>query len=165
MRPIALCLFTCFAAEVATADVVVTFDEGAPTDRFTILNDGGCALTNTEVLVDLGPSAAGLIFDVTGTGAGVQVYQPLRFVSGENALSELPQLRDGDTAVTLQVARLDPGAAIVFTTDVDDTKGQRATMISATEIEGARVFLPETGAEAQFERNAQARVPHDACSV
>jgi len=156
--------FWCMAT-IATADIVVSFDEGAPTDRFTILNDGACALVATDLVLDLGTSAAGLIFDTTDGGDGVQVFQPLTIVAGQEALAEVPKLRDGDNSLTLRLGRLEPGQSIAFTTDVDDTRGQRATVVSNAEIEGARVKIAQTGADAQFGAQSTARVPHDACAV
>jgi len=67
----------------ALADVTVRFEESAPKDRFTITNDGPCPMGEVAVVIDLGASAAGLIFDVTGTGAGVSVFQPMELVRGQ----------------------------------------------------------------------------------
>lgn len=49
----------------AQANILVTFDEGAPKDRFTIENTGACAVSSGEILLDLAPSNGQLIFDVT----------------------------------------------------------------------------------------------------
>ena len=62
------------------ADITVRFDEGAPKDRFSITNQGACPLGEVAVTLDLGASAAGLIFDVTSLGAGVSVFQPLKWL-------------------------------------------------------------------------------------
>lgn len=160
----ALC--ACVAASEGSADILATFDEGAPTDRFSIMNAGGCTITDVSLVVDLSGSQAGLIFDVTGEGAGVEVFQPLQMVQGEAALQTVPQLKDGDTQVKLSIRELAPGDAIIFTTDVDDTKGTRATMISGTEIEGARlVFEGMDTPEARFSTEARAQLPYDACAA
>ena len=161
----AFALCAILSTSAAWADIVAEFDEGAPKDSFSITNSGACPVIATSVLLDLGSSDAGLIFDVTGSGAGVEVFQPLRFVAGQGALEELPQVRDGDSALRLRIARLEPGDAIVFTIDVDDTKGRQAIMISGAEIEGARIVIEGTGAEARFAADARARVPHDACAA
>ena len=68
----------------AAADIVVRFDEGAPKDSFTITNADNCALPLTAITIDLAGSAAGLIFDVTGSGAGVSVFQPFQLVFAFN---------------------------------------------------------------------------------
>lgn len=151
----------------AAADVVVTFNESAPKDSFTITNTGDCRLEGIEVRIDLAGSAAGLIFDVTGAGAGVQVFQPLELVTGRDLLSNLPEVRDGDTALSLFVTSLEPTQQIVFTIDVDDTAGRSETMVSGAEITGATasVRLDGQNAVANFDGTAKARVSWDGCNV
>jgi len=117
----------------------VRFDEGAPKDRFTITNAGNCALPLTSVTIDLTASAAGLIFDVTGSGAGVSVFQPFQLVSGEEFVSTLPQVKDGDRVVSLKLKGLGTKQRVSFTIDVDDTAGTSETMVSGSEIKGATV--------------------------
>lgn len=149
----------------AAAEVTVTFDEGAPKDRFTLSNAGTCPLSDVAILLDLGTAPAGLIFDVTGSGAGVSVYQPLEIVTGRDSLYDLPEVRDGDNQISLLLKTLAPGAEIAFTIDVDDTAGLSETRVSGSEIEGARVVIgPEdTGVSALFSRDATAQVAYDGC--
>lgn len=151
----------------SVSDVIVQFDEGAPKDRFTITNSGTCPLTDATLLIDLGASAAGLIFDVTELGAGVSVFQPLELVAGRDFLSDIPQVRDGDNRLELPITSLTPGQSIAFTIDVDDTAGTAATMVSGAEIQGARVLLGAgpSPVEAVFLDNAVAQVVYDSCSA
>lgn len=93
----------------AHADILVRFDEGAPKDRFTVENVGNCLLADAVVTIDLSGSASGLIFDVTASGAGVEVFQPFELVSGADLLSALPRVRDGDNRVDLALRSLGPG--------------------------------------------------------
>lgn len=123
----------------AVADVVVRFDEGAPKDRFTITNAGNCALPPSSVTIDLTASAAGLIFDVTGSGAGVSVFQPFQLVSGREYVSALPQVKDGDRVVSLKLKGLGTNQRVAFSIDVDDTAGANETIVSGAEIMGATV--------------------------
>lgn len=67
----------------AIADLTVSFRDGAPKDRFTLSYDGVCALDDLDVQIDLGTAPAGLIFDTSGAGAGVEVFQPLEWVVGQ----------------------------------------------------------------------------------
>lgn len=166
MRRVTLAFILGLFSFPAWSDVTVRFEESAPKDRFTITNSGACPLDNIVVTIDLGASAAGLIFDVTGTGAGVSVFQPLEFVAGQDFLTHLPEVRDGDTQVDLALARFDAGARLAFTIDVDDTAGVRATMISGSEIAGARVGLSGVGQpmEAVFGADAKAVLPTAACT-
>lgn len=130
---------------VAQADLQVQFIEGAPKDRFRIENASRCTLTGSSILLDLSTSPAGLIFDVTDRGAGVEVFQPFEIVEGAEALAATPTVLDGQTQIRLDLAELAPGQAIAFTIDVDDTLGQRAITVSGAEIAGATVAYAEAG--------------------
>lgn len=148
------------------ADLRVVFDEGAPKDRFRIENTGPCTFSAAELHLDLSTSSAGLIFDVTAEGAGVEVFQPFEVVSGQNRLADLPVVRDGQSRLTLRLNELAPKQAVVFTIDVDDTKGQRNTMVSGAEIEGASVAFTSgvVQVSALFSDKASAAVSVDGCS-
>ncbi len=130
----------------AQAELQLTFKEGAPKDRFSIVNVGDCALGASVMEIDLAGSAAGLIFDTTGRGAGVDVFQPFEVVRGAAHLAETSRPLDGDTVVRLVLKELAPGDEIAFTIDVDDTL-QRSDLgqirVSGAEIEGASVRLSE----------------------
>ncbi|MEO1720574.1 MAG: aggregation factor core, partial [Pseudomonadota bacterium] len=82
---IGLCLLT----SPARATLEVRFLEGAPKDRFTLTNGSNCPLRAADVTIDLSGSPFGLIFDTTGTGAGVQVFQPLELTDGAAYLREV----------------------------------------------------------------------------
>jgi len=160
----------CLAASLlmtttALADLRVIFEEGAPKDTFRIENTGACDLTGTQVQLDLAGSAGGLIFDVTGSGAGVQVFQPFEIVEGRDALRSVPAVVDGQTRLELDIVSLAPGDAVAFTIDVDDTKGQRATMITGAEIAGAYVAYIRQGApvRATFSTKSVASLPVKGC--
>ncbi|MEM9577556.1 MAG: aggregation factor core [Pseudomonadota bacterium] len=154
-------------AAPALAEVVVRFDEGAPKDRFTITNEGTCPLGDVSVVLDLGASSGGLIFDVTATGAGISVFQPLELVAGLASLMSVPEVRDGDTSITLPINTLDPGQSIVFTIDVDDTNGTSATTVSGSEIMGGevRVGAGIALARGSFSDKAVAVVSYNSCTA
>ncbi|MCY6382107.1 aggregation factor core [Hoeflea prorocentri] len=153
-------------ASPAFADLQVRFDEGAPKDRFTITNTGACALGAASLTIDLGGSPYGLIFDVTGKGAGVEVFQPFELVSGGEVLNTVPRVSDGDSAVTLDLTGLDAGASLAFTIDVDDTADALEITVSDSEIVGAGVVLETAAgsATASFEKNAIANIAWSGCS-
>ena len=154
------------SATAATADLAVQFDEGAPKDRFTITNTGDCPLPAMDLTLDLGTAPAGLIFDVTGAGAGVQVFQPFEMVAGGDALIEVPQVLDGDNAVRLRLNGLAAGAEVAFTVDVDDTGGGREITVSGSEIAGASVRMAMGGImqSAVMDDTARAMLPLQACT-
>lgn len=152
-------------ATTAQADIRVTFDEGAPKDRFTFENTGTCAISDAAIMLDLAPARGKLIFDVTGQGRGVQVFQPFEVITGADALAAAPQVQDGQSAIRLDIVTLQPGAAIAFTIDVDDTLGQREITVSGSEIEGAMVSYTrgETKRTAEFSANGTAILPVPDC--
>jgi len=149
----------------ALADVQVTFSEGAPKDRFTITNTGTCALGPVDVTIDLSGSSAGLVFDVTEQGAGVQVFQPFELVAGNSLLSSTPIVRDGDNSLTLGLTNLDQGQSVAFTIDVDDTIGAREITVSRSEISGTGIRIETDIAQASgtFSQTAIAVAPFQAC--
>ena len=156
-------LFVPFAA--AHADVTVAFSEGAPTDRFTLTADEACLDGPLTVTFDLSGSTAGLIFDITSNGAGVEVYQPFVLVSGAEDVAAHSAVSDGDTTLKLELAALAEGRPIAFTIDLDDTIGQREIIVSGSEIAGATVSLTssEKTVSAVFGQDAIARIATSDC--
>ncbi len=154
-----------FGMSSALADIVVRFDEGAPKDRFEIRNTAACALNDATIIIDMTGSAGGLIFDVTATGAGVQVFQPFEVVTGRNALAELPAVKDGDRKVALRVDTLPSGGTIAFTIDVDDTKKQREITVAGSELQGASITVQSMGQKTTgvFGAAPKLRVKSPAC--
>ena len=141
----ALAAAACLATAPTHADIRVRFIEGAPKDQFVVTNEGRCAVPPSELVVDLSGSKAGLVFDVTGSGAGVEVFQPFEMVEGAGALTSMPSVSDGDTQVSLSLGSLAPRARIAFTIDVDDTLGARGITVSGSEIAGATVRWSAAG--------------------
>ena len=154
----------------AHAELQLTFKEGAPKDLFSITNVGHCVLGAGVMEIDLAGSAAGLIFDTTGRGAGVDVFQPFEVVRGAAYLSETSLPRDGDTVVRLVLTEFASGGEIAFTIDVDDTQplselGQ--IRVSGAEIEGASVRLTEANkpmVQAAFTSSATAVLRAPECA-
>lgn len=151
----------------AQADITATFIEGAPKDRFVLSSSSGvCADTPVSVTIDLAGSAGELIFDVSGSGAGVEVYQPFELVSGGDHVTGASKVSDGDKRLTLMLNGLPQGADVAFTIDVDDTIGAREITVTDAEIEGAvlRVDAGDMTAEAMFDGNAIAVLDTLACT-
>lgn len=165
-----LFLATVFCTSIsvyAIADMVVSFDEGAPKDRFTFTNTGACAIQNAMITLDLSSSKSGLIFDVTGSGAGVNVFQPLEIVSGADALQRIPEIKDGDNQIVFDIRMLRAGQNISFTIDVDDTMGGSETIVVNAEIEGAKVVFSQNNASVSgfFDSNAGMTLPLPVCKT
>lgn len=162
---VAVAVATLFCSPVV-ADVKVEFLEGAPKDRFVLTNSGSCGLEDMTITIDLSTSASGVIFDVTASGAGVEVFQPFEIVAGENYVGAIPAVLDGDRSVTLQLDGLPAGESVAFTIDVDDTRGSRGITVSDSELRGATASVQTaswTASEA-FGETATLRVPLPTCS-
>ncbi len=145
----------------AAADVNVRFLEGAPKDQFVLTNQG-CDLGAFEVTINLATAPAGLIFDVTGSGAGVEVYQPVEVVAGKVMLSDVS---DGDQSLTLTINGFDTGATATISADLDDTQAAGALgqiRVAGSEIAGASV-VGANGEVGLFDASAQAVLPTPGC--
>jgi hypothetical protein len=150
--PLLVCVLS-LVATPALADLRVEFVEGAPKDRFILTNIGSCTLNPSTVTIDLSKTAGRLIFDVTGAGAGVNVFQPFEIAEGADIVQGQPDVSDGEAMVTLALAAMPIGARIVVTTDIDDTMGTRETMVNSVEFAGARVMVTgggDDGADGAF---------------
>ncbi|MEM1313535.1 MAG: aggregation factor core [Pseudomonadota bacterium] len=170
IRMLAAGLAALALAGPAAAQVRVTFQESAPKDRFVLVNEGACAFDALTAEIDLSSAAGGLIFDVTGEGAGVDVFQPLEVAEGDAAPAG--EVRDGDAVLRLALGPLGPGERVVATIDVDDTLragplGQ--IRVAGSEIAGGRVSLSTREglmrAEAAFDASASAVLPISACTA
>jgi hypothetical protein len=167
-RPMHLTLAALALPPLSTAglaDLSVRFIEGAPKDRFEIKNFGACAVTASTLTLDLTTSQGALIFDVTGSGAGVEVFQPFEVIDGREALTTLPNIVDGQNSIDLPISTLGSGASIAFTIDVDDTLGAREITVTGSEISGATVKLAgaDVPQSALFGFDAQAQVTGLSC--
>ena len=158
MRPALLLAFAAFTPSLAMADLTVTFRDGAPKDRFTLTYEGTCALDRLDVQIDLGTAPAGLIFDTTSAGAGVEVYQPLEWVAGTANTSDVS---DGDTLLSIALDDVTPGANWAFTVDIDDTTSTRQITVDGSEMAGAT--LRADGQVAAFDGAGTATVPLRNC--
>jgi len=139
MNTLAFAISTIGAAVISSAslaDLEVQFIEGAPKDRFIITNVDDCALTAGQFEIDFTTSNAGLIFDVTVSGAGVEVFQPFEVTAGVQNLVTQPSILDGDQRASLDISSLGMNESIAFTIDVDDTNGTRAITVADSEISG-----------------------------
>ncbi len=165
MRFLAVSLILASFSAPAFGNVEVRFVESAPRDRFTVTNTGQCDLLAIKVTIDLSGSPYGLVFDVTNRGAGFNVSQPFRVAYGADYLATQPTVLDGDNAVTLDLVGLPAGESFGFTIDVDDTRPNLPTRVSAQEILGAEITVELTAntVTAAFDRDGRAVAPLSAC--
>ncbi|MCH2249148.1 MAG: aggregation factor core [Cognatishimia sp.] len=149
------------------ADIRVEFIEGAPKDRFVFTNFSDCDIGAGVFKIDFTGSDAGLIFDVSGTGAGVEVFQPFELTSGAEFLNTLPTISDGDQLAILDISGLKTNASIAFTIDVDDTRGTRAITVADSEISGTTVsFQSESSTvSAVMEEEAEVKLSLQECDA
>jgi hypothetical protein len=113
----ALCLAALVAAP-ASADIRVSYVDSSP-DTITIENRSGCALGPFELAIDLGRSAAGLIFDTSGAGAGYAAFAPLEIVSGAEQIVGISALTDGDSRLLLKLDFLASDANLALAVSSD----------------------------------------------
>ncbi|MEJ5219138.1 aggregation factor core [Cognatishimia sp. D5M38] len=151
----------------ALAEIRVEFIEGAPKDRFVFTNFSDCDIGAGIFKIDFTNSNAGLIFDVSGSGAGVEVFQPFELTSGAEFLTTLPIISDGDQLAVLDISGLKTNASIAFTIDVDDTLGARAITVSDSEISGTTVsFQSEsTTVSTVMEEEAEVKLSLQECDA
>lgn len=153
----------------AMANIDVIFDEGAPKDRFTFTNTGACALGPATLLLDMTESTGGLIFDTTGNGAGVEVFQPYETVAGADVLGKVSPVTDGDNRIELTLTGLAPKQSVAFTIDVDDTLRKSSLgqiRVTDAEIAGASVSLARDGKKVigVFDNTSRAVLRVGACA-
>ena len=155
----ALLVILSLFATPAIGGVDVMFQEGAPKDRFVITNTG-CPLTDVTLVIDLSTAPAGVIFDVTGQGAGVEVFQPIEVVSGEVAIAPVV---DGDQVLHMHFPVFAPAEQVIISADLDDQSSQSdlgQIRVSGSEIAGASVAMVANGlqTDARFDVDAAARL-------
>ena len=166
MKKTLIAICAALSAVPSYADVRVQFLEGAPKDSFIITNEGACDIGPAELVIDFTETNAGLIFDVSGAGAGVEVFQPFEVTEGADLLTSLPAISDGDRTATLLIKTLGADQEIAFTIDVDDTGGAREITVSGDEMNGAMIFLTAQGKRvaALLGTNTDAILVTDACT-
>jgi len=156
------------------------FIEGAPIDRLLVTNRSSAGWAIEQVTWDLTPSAGQVIFDTTGSGAGVEVFQPFRQLSAEDTrraggdvsdgkqiavLAADPSVTDGDQSVLIQFQSFEPLQVFGMSIDVDDQVSSRQITVDRSEMQGAKlqaVFSHREKAErkltANFDENARASI-------
>lgn len=161
MNKLAFAISTVGAVVISSAslaDLEVQFIEGAPKDRFVITNVSDCALIAGQFKIDFTTSNAGLIFDVTDSGAGVEVFQPFEVTAGVQNLVTQPSILDGDQRAILDISGLGMNESIAFTIDVDDTNGTRAITVADSEISGTAYSFSTGGNTYTVVVDAEAKV-------
>lgn len=129
------------SAQAPVGMVQVRFVESAPADTFLFTNTGDCDLGRSEVWLDLRPSIAGLVFDVSDGGAGLDRFHRLEITEGGEFIHRVSKLKDGSTALHFQLERLPVGGTIAFKADIDDTLSPEDsrggnTQVFESELEG-----------------------------
>lgn len=131
-------LLLSLTASAAHADgMTVRFSDGAPKDSLVFQNTG-CPLAEATIVLDLRDTPAGLIFDVTSAGAGVEVFQPVEATAGNVIISPVA---DGGQVLHLYVPSFASGETIRLTADLDDTTSNRQITVNGSEMEGAKVTV------------------------
>ena len=156
-------------AAPALADLSVSYVDSYP-DIITITNRSGCDLGPFRLVIDLGRSPAGLIFDTSAEGAGFAGHAALEIIGGGEQVLGLGRVTDGDRQLVLDLDFLGAEGSVVLAVDVDDTSpvsllGQ--TIVAGAEIAGATAEAQlSAGGPVQtgtFGVDGRAVVPLEAC--
>jgi len=134
---LALLAFTLCASTSHAQGIAVQFADGAPKDSITFENNG-CALEQATIVIDLSKSKAGLIFDTTAGGDGVEVYQPIEVLTPDVTVSPVA---DGGKVLHIYIPQFPNGATVRLTADLDDTTSARQITVNGSEMAGATVSL------------------------
>ena len=148
----------------AGASLELMFIDGVPADTFEFQNTGDCDLGEVEMWVELEGSAAGLVFDVSEVGAGVDMFHRLEITTGSDYIYRVSKLRDGDTKVLFELERLPAGASVAFQVDIDDTLEVSAggnRQVLSDELEGVTFGVSDNWT--QFETGSSATVANIPC--
>lgn len=165
----AAALLGAFAApQDGLADLLITFVDDTPHDRFEIVNAGPCDTGAVEIGIRLNRAEGDLFFDATAAGSGVMSHHPVQFVVGADAVSQLSPVQDGDRSLAIALIGLSPEKRIVIAADIDH--GQRASPSPyvGTGISGARIYLISVTrafeAQAVLDRSGVAELPAPPCA-
>lgn len=168
-----ICLFLAsfVMSGFARADIRVVYTDTSPTDIITIENVSGCLLYKGEVTIDFTTSMGQLRFDIYRDGwgdidsPGRGSYQPLIVVSGQQFVSSMSKVEDGDQKVTLEIQDFQHRDLIIINVDVDDTTGIVHPSVEGGEIVGAslRVTTPSSENVATFNQMAEAETDRTTC--
>lgn len=134
----------------AVAAIEIKFLEGAPKDRFVVLNNGTCDLSNFTLAFDLTNTRGELIFDTTADGAGVEVFQPFETQEKGIGLVNAATVVDGDKALSIHIESLPAKNEFSFTIDVDDTLANSdlgQIRVTDAEMQNGRITLTGIGSE------------------
>ncbi|MEO0359371.1 MAG: hypothetical protein AAF386_14005, partial [Pseudomonadota bacterium] len=145
-------------ATSAQADLVVTFSDGNPHDRFWLQNTG-CATLVGVVTIDLTQSAGRVLIDSIRGGPGTKDPMPVEIERGDNTLGPV---MDGDQHLDIYLHGLAPDTVAVVTLDLDGDVGWLAAPnvgVENSEMAGARATIdsPDWAATALFDATARAR--------
>lgn len=116
--------------------------EGAPVDRFEIVNLSPEGWSVERVLIDLGPSAGRLVVDALPGGEGFNVAQPFRAETGAAVLAPGQGVGDGDEAIALTFTAFPKAARFRFSLDLDDRiSGSAGTRVEGSEMRDAALTV------------------------
>lgn len=149
----------------AAADLSITFRDGNPRDRFTVRNTG-CAVVTGQLVIDLAPSAGGVIVDAVRGGPGTKDPMPVEVEAGRLTVAPVA---DGARRLSMHLGGLAAGERAVVTLDLDDTRGWwpgPRVEVFEQEMAGATATLaaPHGTARATFDATGSARIAGASCA-
>lgn len=154
MNDLPLTILALLIAAPCFADARVQFVDGGLKETFIISNGRNTDIDPSELVIDFAGLNAGPIFDVTGSGAGSEVFQPFAVTEGATLVESSPILADGARSATLLIKTLGAAQKTAFTTDVDHTSGAREITVSDGESVGVTIPCSAQGAQMGFKTDA-----------
>jgi hypothetical protein len=146
----------------ASAEIVISFEESAPKDRFFMSNRSSCDIDAGSITIDLSSSTSELFFDTDPSGPGENVAQPFEIERTKKVSATSLPVPDGASSAEIRFRDFLPGGEIVATVDLDDSvpSGPRGVqMIDASELAGVRVTVAtNAGARHTATFNEESRV-------
>ncbi len=160
MRTFITCAVTLASMVVpamATADIEVQFygDNG---DKFVITNADACPLFDATIEIDLSSSSGLLFFDVTTAAPGHGGPTPFSVSQGQDYLEDIPQIKDGDKTIILNIKNFPAEAVLEFFADTDYDNFGAGGQTHSSFSEGATVSV--SGKDSvQFDSDGLALAP------
>lgn len=129
MQKFALTLCTIAVLAISSppfADLEDRIFEDPQQDRLVTTSAGDCDVGAAQVAIGFANTNNSLIFDIRGSGAGVDVFHPNKVMLSAQCLLAQPLVADGQQQVLLEMSGLGTNDTIGLTIDVDDTSGTGA---------------------------------------
>jgi len=102
----------------ASAEIMISFEESAPKDRFSVSNWSSCEITAGSITFDRSSATSELLFDTEPSGPGENVAQPFEIELTKKVSATSIPVPDGASSAEIRFSDFSPGGEIVVTVDI-----------------------------------------------